>query len=108
MKKKLLFNKDFLIIIFLFVFATLLNQYYGNRGAFPHDSFAHFETGYRILNGEHPFTNYWIISGPLVDYIQSLFFFIFGVSFQSYVLHASVFNGILTVATFKLKAMQQC
>ena len=102
MKKKLLFNKDFLIIIFLFVFATLLNQYYGNRGAFPHDSFAHFETGYRILNGEHPFTNYWIISGPLVDYIQSLFFFIFGVSFQSYVLHASVFNGILTVATFKV------
>ena len=102
MKKNFLLNKDFLTIVLLFIFALLINQHYGNRGAFPHDSFAHFETGFRILSGEHPFTDYWIISGPLVDYIQSLFFLILGVSFQTYVLHASVFNGILTVATFKV------
>ena len=102
MKKNFLLNKDFLTIVLLFIFALLVNQHYGNRGAFPHDSFAHFETGFRILSGEHPFTDYWIISGPLVDYIQSLFFLILGVSFQTYVLHASVFNGILTVATFKV------
>ncbi len=93
-------NRDILVIPFLLIFGIIINQYYGNQGVFPHDSFAHFETGYRIINGEHPFKDYWIISGPLVDYIQSLFFLILGVNFQTYVLHASIFNGILTVFIF--------
>ena len=98
--KKNIINKDILVIPFLLAFGILINQYYGNQGAFPHDSFAHFETGYRIINGEHPFKDYWIISGPLVDYLQSLFFLLLGVNFQIYVLHASIFNGILTVLVF--------
>ena len=98
--KKNIINKDILVIPFLLAFGILINQYYGNQGAFPHDSFAHFETGYRIINGEHPFKDYWIISGPLIDYIQSLFFLLLGVNFQIYVLHASIFNGILTVLVF--------
>ena len=53
--KKNIINKDILVIPFLLAFGILINQYYGNQGAFPHDSFAHFETGYRIINGEHPF-----------------------------------------------------
>lgn len=93
-------NKDILVIPFLLIFGILINQYYGNQGAFPHDSFAHFETGYRIINGEHPFKDYWIISGPLVDYLQSLFFLFLGVNFQIYVFHASIFNGVLTVLVF--------
>ncbi len=100
MKKNILFNKDFLIIIFLFIFSSLINQYYGNLGAFPHDSFSHFETGFRILNGEHPFENFWIISGPFVDYLQGLFFYLFGVSWKTYVLHASILNGVLSIVTF--------
>ena len=54
-------NKDILVIPFLLIFGILINQYYGNQGAFPHDSLAHFETGYRIINGEQPFKDYWII-----------------------------------------------
>ncbi len=98
--KKNNINRDIFVIPFLFIFGIIINQYYGNQGVFPHDSFAHFETGYRIISGEHPFKNYWIISGPLVDYIQSLFFLILGVNFQSYVIHASIFNGILTIFVF--------
>ena len=98
--KDFFITKEFLAIIFLFLFSVLFNQYYGNRGAFPHDSFAHFETGFRILSGEHPFKNYWIISGPFIDYIQGLFFYLFGVNWKSYVFHASFFNGILTIITF--------
>ena len=56
--KTLFSNKEFLIIIFLILFSTLFNQYYGNKGVFPHDSFSHFETGYRILLGEFPFKDY--------------------------------------------------
>ena len=98
--KTTFFNKENLFIAFLFLFSILINQYYGNRGIFPVDSFAHFDTGFRILLGEYPFKDYWIVSGPFVDYLQAVFFYFFGVNWQSYVLHASVVNAILTMATY--------
>jgi len=93
-------SKQRILVIILFLFSILINQYYGNKGVFPVDSFSHFDTGFRILLGEHPFKNYWIVSGPIVDYLQAIFFYIFGVSWQSYVLHASIINAIISVATF--------
>ena len=95
-----LISKEKILVTILILFSLLINQYYGNKGIFPVDSLAHFDTGFRILLGEHPFKNYWIISGPLLDYIQAIFFYVFGVNWQSYVLHASFVNAILTVATF--------
>ena len=74
MKNNILFNKKNLFITLLFFFSLLINQYYGNKGIFPVDSFAHFDTGFRILLGEYPFKNYWVISGPFVDYLQAIFF----------------------------------
>ena len=100
MKNNILFNKKNFLTISLFIFALLINQYYGNRGIFPADSFAHFDTGFRILLGEYPFRDFWVVSGPLVDYFQATFFYFFGVTWQSYVLHASIINAILTIATF--------
>ena len=100
MKKNILFNKENLFIAFLFLFSILINQYYGNKGVFPPDSFAHFDPGFRILLGEKPFKDYWIISGPFVDYLQAIFFHLFGVNWQVYVFHASVINGIITLTTF--------
>ena len=100
MKNNILFSKKNLFIILLFFFSLLINQYYGNKGIFPVDSLAHFDTGYRILLGDHPFKDYWVVSGPLIDYIQSIFFYLFGINWQSYVLHASLVNAILSIATF--------
>ena len=74
------FSKNKILTLVLFLFSLLINQYYGNKGIFPVDSFAHFDTGYRILLGEYPFKDYWIISGPVIDYIQGFFFYIFGTS----------------------------
>ena len=65
------------LAVLTFFFAITICQYTGNRGVFPIDSFSHFDTGYRILNGEHPFKDYWIVSGPFVDYLQGLIFYIF-------------------------------
>jgi len=87
-------------IIFLVLFSLCINQYYGNRGIFPVDSFAHFDTGFRILLGEIPFKDYWIVSGPLLDYTQSIFFYLFGTNWQAYIFHASLINAILSFATF--------
>ena len=64
------------------------------------DGFAHFDPGYRILNGEYPLRDYWVVHGVFIDYLQALFFFLFGVSWKSYVLHASLLNGLLTAATY--------
>ena len=71
---KIFFLNNFYAII-LFVFASLICQYTGNRGIFPIDSFGHFDSGFRVLNGEHPFKDFWAISGPFIDYVQSLIFF---------------------------------
>ena len=60
-------SKKRILILILFLFSLLINQYYGNKGIFPVDSFSHFDTGYRILLGAHPFKDYWIVSGPLID-----------------------------------------
>ena len=93
-------TNDKFLSIFLFIVAILINQHYASRGIFPMDGFIHFDPGYRILNGEYPLRDYWVVHGIFVDYLQAAFFFLFGVSWKSYVLHASLFNGFLTVATY--------
>ncbi len=102
MKKNIFFTniREKILILVLIVFSLLINQYYGNQGVFPIDSFLHFDTGYRILNGEKPFSDFWTVSGPLVNYIQAIFFYIFGINWSSYVLHASVINALATIFTF--------
>ena len=85
---------------FLFFFSITVNQYYGYIGVFPIDSFLFFDTGHRTLNGYLPVKDFWINSGFLIDIIQAIFFKIFGVSWFSYVLHASIFNFLLAAATF--------
>ena len=64
------------------------------------DSFHFFDSGYRVLNGDVPFIDYWLVKGPLLDYIQAVFFYIFGINWQSYVLHASLINALITISTF--------
>ena len=93
-------SKEKIFILILFLFSLLINQYYGNKGIFPVDSFSHFDTGFRILLGEHPFKDYWTVSGPLIDYLQAIIFYLFGVSWQSYVLHASLINALVSIVTF--------
>ena len=91
--------QSFLILILIFI-SLFINQYYAMKGAFPIESFAHYDISLRILSGDVPFRDYWAVSGIFIDYLQSLFFLIFGDSFQIYVLHASVFNVTATLISF--------
>ena len=93
-------NKKKIYFILLLVFSIAFNQYYGHVGVFPLDSFIIFNSGYDFLNGYYPFKDYWTITGPLLDLLQAIFFKIFGVSWFSYVLHASIFNSIIVLSTF--------
>ena len=92
-------NEKILIFI-LILFSLLINQYYGNKGVFPLDSFSHFDSGFRVLNGEYPFRDYWITAGPFIDYIQAIFFYFIGINWQSYVLHASFVNVLSSLITY--------
>ena len=93
-------QKKILYIIILFFFSTLINHYYGNLGVCPIDSFWFFNSGYDTLNGRYPFKDYWTIAGPFITIVQAFFFKILGVSWFSYVLHASIFNFLISISTF--------
>ena len=91
-------NKIYLIILVLF--SVSINQYFANRGVFPIDNFLIFDAAYNITLGSHPFKDYWLITGPFLDYVQSIFFIIFGINWFSYVLHASIINMVFTLFSF--------
>ena len=102
-KKQPPYNRpQILSISFLAIISCLLNFYVGSRGVFPIDTFIHFDQGFRILNGEHPVKDYWIVHGFLIDYLQAIFFWTFGIEWSSYLLHASIFNSIICVSFFVL------
>ena len=98
----LLKKKSFPILIALSIFSFFINQFFGYRGVFPIDSFAFFDTSYRITIGEVPIKDYWIASGLTIDLVQAIIFSIFGVSWHTYLLHASIFNVLITVSTYLL------
>jgi len=91
-------NKKIILFLLLGIFSIFINNFYGNLGIFPSDTLGFFDTAYSILEDKHPIRDFWIFSGLLVDYIQVLFFKLFGLQWSSYVLHASFFN--LIIATF--------
>lgn len=91
-------NNCYLIAIFLFSF--LINFYTASTGVLPIDTFLHYDPASRILEGIIPVRDYWIVHGLTLDYIQAIFFKIFGVNWVSYLSHSSVFNGLISIATF--------
>ena len=91
-------NKIYFIILALF--SVSINQYFANKGIFPIDNFLIFDAAYNITLGNHPFKDYWLITGPFLDYVQSLFFITFGVNWFSYVLHASIINMAFALFSF--------
>jgi len=98
--KSIFYHNEKILIFFLIIFSLLINQYYGNKGIFPLDSFSHFDAGFRVLNGEYPFIDYWVTAGPFIDYLQAFFFYIIGINWQAYVFHASFINALLSLATY--------
>ena len=57
------------------LFSFGANFYYSHIGVNPPDNFVLYNGGYRILNGYIPFKDYWLITGPLLDYLNAFFFY---------------------------------
>tara|TARA_Y200000002_G_scaffold169948_1_gene140163 strand:- start:3289 stop:4839 length:1551 start_codon:yes stop_codon:yes gene_type:complete len=90
------------LYIILIIFSFLVNFYYSSLGVEPMDSFVLFNGGYKVLNGLTPFKDYWLVTGPLMDYLNAFFFKIFDVSWASYITHSSLTNSLITVLIFTL------
>ena len=99
-KKLIPIYNNKILIIFLAVSAFFINYYYGFIGIMPMDNTVLFNGGYRILKGYIPFTDYWLVTGPLLDYINALFFKLFGVSWSTYIIHSSIINSLLALSSF--------
>ena len=81
--------------------ACQINNYFGFIGFNPGDSFQTFDSGHRVLKGDLPFKDYWVVSGgPLIDIMQSFVFKILGVSWSSFVIHASILNSIYSISIY--------
>ena len=102
LKKLILRYKKYLPVIILGFFSFFINFYYGFIGVMPMDNFVLYNGGYRILNGYIPFTDYWLVTGPLLDYLNALFFYFNGVNWTSYIIHSSTFNTIISLASYLL------
>ena len=98
--KKNFINSHFFSLVIIFIFSISVNFYYSKFGAFPIDTFLHYDSSYRILNNEYPIRDFWIVSGFIVDIIQSIFFRLFGVNWFAYVLHSSLFNALISLLTY--------
>ncbi len=93
-------KKKFISILILSIISFSVNFHYASYGVLPIDTFAFFDTGFRIIHGEIPFNDYWTISGPFIDLLQSFYFFIFGVNWTTYILNGSITNLAITLALF--------
>jgi len=96
-KKLIEIKKKKFIFIFIFFFAFFINFIYGSIGVFPLDSFSFFDTGFYVTMGYIPIKDYWAFSGVFIDFIQSFFFLLFGISWKSYLIHSSLFNSLASV-----------
>ena len=84
------------LLAFTCVFSFLVN-YSRFKRSLPVDTFIHYDNGYRILLGDDPIKDYWIVHGLLIDYLQSIFFFIFGNNWISYLIHSSLLNVAIAI-----------
>lgn len=89
-----------ILIFFLAIIAFFINYYYGFIGIMPMDNTVLFNGGYRVLKGYTPFTDYWLVTGPLLDYLNASFFKILGISWSTFIIHSSIINSILAVSSF--------
>lgn len=94
---------DFIIVIILSVIILDL-QLFGifGRTTFQQDMANVFEGGYRIMNNQVPYRDFFIPMGPVVFYMQAFFNFIFGNNVLSMAMHSFFLSLILCIIFYFL------
>ena len=73
-------------------FAVIAVWIVGHRGIFFFDQSGVFDGGWRLVQGQVIYRDFYVPYGPVIFLIQSIFFRIFGVDFSSMVLAAAAVN----------------
>ena len=94
------FNSPYLYLLIIVIYSICINFYYGNLGVYPIDTFLHYDSAYRILKNEFPIKDYWIVSGFIIEFIQSIFFKVLGTNWFAYIFHSSLINLITSIIVF--------
>ena len=89
-----------LSVSIILLFSFFISFYYGHQGLMPLDDLQNFNSGYRTLSGDFPFRNYYSITGPILDIWQGKIYKIFGISWQSFLIHASLMNCLYSLSIF--------
>lgn len=87
----------FLIIILVSFFAS---WYFGFIAINPIDNFTNYNSGYLVLEGKIPFRDYWVTTGPFLDFIQFFIFKISGVNWYGYIFHSALLNSLFCCLIF--------
>ena len=91
---------EILSILTVLTFSFFISLYFGHQGLMPLDDLQNFNSGYRTLTGDFPFRDYYSITGPILDIWQGNIYKLFGISWQSLLLHASVMNCLYSLSIF--------
>ena len=91
----------FVDYIILTLISFYINYHYSNVGVLAQDTFAYYDTSFRILIGSVPFKDYWTVSGPFIDYLQAFIFYFLGVSWKNYIISGSILNSLTTVLFYR-------
>jgi len=90
---------DSLIILALLAFSLYLSFKAGERGFFAFDQSIVFDGGYRVACGQIPYKDFLLPWGPVVLWVQALFFKLLGVNYFAYLAHAAVVNACATFSS---------
>ncbi len=88
---------NFLPVSLIIFYSFCINWYSANIGILPIDTFGFFDPGFVILKGQIPIRDFWAYTGITVDYLQSLFFLLFGNNWNSYISHSSSINVLASL-----------
>ncbi|MDI6782354.1 MAG: glycosyltransferase family 39 protein [bacterium] len=86
---------DLIMFTGILIFSFYLTLKAGSRGFFA----IVFDGAYRIFSGQIPYKDFLIPFGPMVFWIQAIFFKIFGVNYFSYIVSGASINLLSTACS---------
>jgi len=93
---------DLVFLGLIGILSSFLIRRVGHVGIQFEDLSIAFDGGYRLLNGQLPFVDFMSPFGPVLYLQQALFFALFGVSYQAFLLHAILINLATLIITYLL------
>lgn len=90
------------VAVLLMAAGTALCLHHGRLGLAANDQSIVFDAGWRVLRGQVPYREFLAPAGAPVFLMQAAVFWLFGVSWLSFALHAAVLNGLFAVLVFVL------